>query len=108
MYNQPESAPLQTIYQMDPNLVDSMHHMKSNVHTLCSQYMNHPVQIQTIHGQVFEGYIVHVDSMHLYLRTMPGHVGQVRGFFNPFPSYYNYNNVILPLVLYELLVISLL
>lgn len=108
MYNQPEPAPLQTIYQMDPSLTEAMHSMKDHVQQVCSQYVNRPVQIQTTHGQLFEGYIVHIDAMHLYLQTMPGHVGHVRGFFNPFLAQNTYNNVVLPLVLYELLVISLL
>lgn len=108
MYQQPASAPMQTVYQMDPSHVDAIYRLKDHAYQLCSKYINHHVQIQTIHGQLYEGYIVHVDGTHLYLQTMLGHAGNARGFFNPFQSFNTYNNVILPLVLYELLVIALL
>ncbi|MFE5318807.1 hypothetical protein ACFQ88_08865 [Paenibacillus sp. NPDC056579] len=103
MYNQPEEVRLQTLYQMDHSSIQSLHSNKEHITNLCNQYLNHPVRVQTLHGQTYDGYIVHVDPVHVYLRPMPGHV---RGFFSPFNNYYN--DVILPLVLYELLVISLL
>lgn len=111
MYNQPavvQNAPKATIYQMDPAMVESLHNMKQQIHGLCMDHMNRPVRVQTIHGQTFEGHIVHIDAVIMYLKPMPGHV---RSFFNPLAAaqqQYAYNNVILPLVLYELLVISLL
>ncbi|MDF2963162.1 MAG: hypothetical protein K0S39_4897 [Paenibacillus sp.] len=105
MYNQPTAAQMEPLYKMDPAIMESMHKVKDQIHGTCSKYMNHPVQVQTVHGHVYEGYIVHIDATHLYLKPMPGHV---RGFLNPLYNAYTYNNVILPLVLYELLVITLL
>jgi hypothetical protein len=106
MYNQQPAIQKEPLYKMDPSVMETMHKMKDHVHGLCSKHMNHPVQVQTIHGQIYEGYIVHIDATHLYLKPMSGHV---RGFLNPFVGNpLSFNNVILPLVLYELLVISLL
>jgi hypothetical protein len=112
MYNQPavvQNVPAkQAIYQMDPAMVESLHKMKLHIHGLCKEHMHHPVRVQTIHGQTFEGHIVHIDDEILYLKPLPGHV---RSFFNPLAAaqqQYAYNNVILPLVLFNLLTIALL
>ncbi|MCR8634655.1 MULTISPECIES: hypothetical protein [Paenibacillus] len=101
MYNQPTAVQNQPLYQMDPTVWESMNKLKDHVHGLCAKHMNHPVQVQTVQGQVYHGYIIHFDDSHLYLRPLEGHV---RAFANP----YAYNNVILPLVLYNLLAITLL
>lgn len=100
MYNQPEVTQMQTVYQMDPSVIQTLQSTKEHIHGLCNQYLQRPVRVQTIHGQTYDGIIVNTDAYHVYLQMMPTHV---RGFFNPY-----YSNVILPLVLYELLVISLL
>jgi hypothetical protein len=112
MYTQPtavQNAPVEaTIYQMDPAMFESLHGMKQKIHAICKEHMHRPVRVKTIHGQTFEGHIVHIDAVILYLKPLPGHV---RGFLNPLAAaqqQYAYNNVILPLVLFELLVISLL
>ncbi|NHN31571.1 hypothetical protein [Paenibacillus agricola] len=111
MYNQPavvQTAPKEAIYKMDPAMVQSLHNMKQQIHGLCQEHMNRPVRVQTIHGQTFEGHIVHIDAVIMYLKPMQGHV---RSFFNPIGAFGQqaaFNNIILPLVLYELLVISLL
>ncbi|WP_028548097.1 hypothetical protein [Paenibacillus sp. UNC451MF] len=105
MYNQPEVTQMQTVFQMDPSVVQTLQSTKEHIHGLCNQYLQRPVRVQTIHGHTYDGVIVDTDGFHLYLQMMPTHV---RGFFNPFFGGGGFNNVILPLVLYELLVISLL
>lgn len=68
--------------------------------------MHRGVRVQTMDGNVYEGTIVQVDDRFLYL-SVP-QATQNRAFF---PGAFGFNpasNVILPLVLYELLVISLL
>ncbi|MNN64110.1 hypothetical protein D3C81_1795360 [compost metagenome] len=76
--------------------------------------------MQTIDGLMHEGTIAGLDSKHLYL-TVTVTTEMVRGYYNPYynpyPGHYpgpGYpypvpvnNNVILPLVLFELLAISL-
>lgn len=85
----------QTVYQCNDDLVDSLHKVREAAYQSCIQCLNRPVQIQTIHGQNYEGTLVNVDHQHAYLM-----VSDTRGYY--------YNNVILPLVLFELLVIALL
>ncbi|MDF2720399.1 MAG: acetyl-CoA acetyltransferase [Paenibacillus sp.] len=105
---QPMQQPMQQpLYQAEPNLVQSVNQAKDRLHDIASKYTNHPVRVQTMAGHVHDGVIVNVDDCHLYLCvTVPS---QTRGFFNPVAQQaYYYNNVILPLVLYELLVITLL
>lgn len=111
MYNQPVvnfNPSGEAVYQMDPAMVEKLHHMKQHIHGICKKHMHRPVRVQTTHGTTFEGYIIHIDDVHLYLNPLPGHV---RGFFNPLAAaqqQYAYNNVILPLVLFNLLTIALL
>ncbi|WP_243633235.1 hypothetical protein [Paenibacillus xerothermodurans] len=95
----------QPLYQMDSALLGQLQELKTRIHSACVKHINQPARVQTVHGQIYEGYIVHIDATHLYLKPMPGHV---RGFYGPYVGYGAYENVILPLVLYELLVISLL
>ncbi|UQZ83146.1 hypothetical protein SK3146_02307 [Paenibacillus konkukensis] len=112
MYNQPEAVQLRPVYQMQPSVAQTLHSTKEQVRGLCRQYLHHPVRVQTVHGHTYDGVITHIDAYHVYLQMMPGNVRVVqadaRGFLNPFFGAGAYNNFILPLVLYELLVISLL
>ncbi|MBH5318679.1 acetyl-CoA acetyltransferase [Paenibacillus sp. GSMTC-2017] len=64
----------------------------------CGSHMHKHVRVQTLDGHIYEGMILHVDRSILYLQIM---MQDPRSFVNPY-------NVILPLVLYELLVITLL
>ncbi|TDG00713.1 hypothetical protein [Paenibacillus piri] len=105
MLNQPPAVQSEPVYLMKPETLESLQKIKDHVHGICSSHMNRPVRAQTIHGQAYDGFIVHIDATHIFLRPLDGHV---RGFFNPTFNPYAFNNVILPLVLYELLVISLL
>jgi hypothetical protein len=73
-----------------------VHHLKSfrdHLHNLCRLYVNKEVRVETIDGHVYEGTIVNYDKGHLYLSVSnPNRV---------------YTPSIMPLVLYDLLVISL-
>jgi hypothetical protein len=81
------AAQQQVIYQADPSMVESLKSIRVGV-------------------QSYEGILIHADARHVYLSTQQD--PYTRQFFNPAFQAYQYNNVILPLVLYELLVISLL
>ncbi|MDR6550883.1 acetyl-CoA acetyltransferase [Paenibacillus qinlingensis] len=103
--NLPQSQ--QPLYQADPAFSQSVKSVHEKLYNVCHHHNSRPVRIQMMNGQVHEGVIVNIDEGHLYLQ-----VGQSdnRAFFNPWgPSPWAYQqNVILPLVLYNLLVISLL
>ncbi|WP_284641154.1 hypothetical protein [Paenibacillus silviterrae] len=107
---------LQPIYQLDPETAGAMKKCRERLHSICSQHMNRPVRVQTVHGQTHDGYIVHIDSDFIYLQIMPGHsraflpfggFGPHGGFGSPAFNPY-YNNVVLPLALFNLLAVSLL
>jgi hypothetical protein len=108
------------LYQADEGLADHITKVRETLLPLCHQYRNHAVRVETIDGRSFEGIIVEVDAGHLYLQVTDHN----RAFF-PQPSPYSpygpsfggafypqqqpffNNNVILPLVLFELLTIAL-
>jgi hypothetical protein len=94
----------QQVYQADPNTVQMIQSMRDHLQHCGRQCLNRMVRIQTIDGHVYEGMIENVDNRHLYLRVRQAN--DQRQFFPGY--YYNPADVILPLVLYELLVISLL
>jgi hypothetical protein len=106
MMNEPIQQQLQPLYQADPALVQSVKSARDRVHDVARHCLNRPVRVHTMAGHVHEGVIVHVDDDHLYIRVTVH--DQTRGFFNPLASAYAYNDVILPLVLYNLLAITLL
>lgn len=111
------------IYQADPAVIRHLHGVRDSLHQSCKPYLNHKVNVQTIDGFVHEGVIAGVDNKHLYLNVAAN--GQMpRGFTTlisliiligpgtwpisgPYPGPPYNNNVILPLVLFELLAISL-
>ncbi|TYP73256.1 hypothetical protein [Paenibacillus methanolicus] len=90
----------QTIYQANPGMHPAMKSMRDQLHHVCRQHVNRYARVETMDGDVFEGVIVHCDKGILYLK-IPGK-GMRRSF-----SQNTYEDVILPLVLYELLVITL-
>lgn len=107
------------IYQADPAVVQHLHGVRESLHHSCKPYLNHKVKVQTIDGLMHEGTIAGMDSKNLYL-MVNANTQPVRGYYNPyyqpFPPGPGYpypapgpvnNNVILPLVLFELLAISL-
>ncbi|MEF2964630.1 hypothetical protein V3851_02210 [Paenibacillus sp. M1] len=94
--------PQQVLYQADNNLIQNLTSVRNHMHEICKRHMNHWIQVKTMDGQVITGRIMNFDKGLLYL-AVPNQ-GANRAFFGG-PSY---NDVILPLVLYELLVITLL
>ncbi|KAF6581615.1 hypothetical protein ACTP13_02810 [Paenibacillus peoriae] len=97
----------QTLYQARPELQAELKNIRDHLHYQLSPYMNHTVRVQTMDHQVYEGTIIHIDADHLYLRVPQQYHSPFSGTTTPDRSY-AYNNVILPLVLYNLLVITLL
>ncbi|NGP61123.1 acetyl-CoA acetyltransferase [Paenibacillus thiaminolyticus] len=92
----------QAIYQAEPSTVQTLHSIRARVQYVGHMYKKRYVRIQTIDGHVYDGVIVNVDQGFLYLHTrMPMER-------RAFPGSASYSDVILPLVLYQLLVISLL
>lgn len=92
------------IYQADRNMVHHLSSMRSHLHQVCGQYTNRIVRVETMDGQVVTGRLVSCDRGLMHL-AVPHHHGQ-RAFFGS-PSF-GYDETILTLVLYELLVITLL
>lgn len=92
----------QSVYQAKGSFVQSLRDMREKMHHLCHKYMHRPVRIQTMDGMIYDGVIVNMDRGILYIQMQQPVIQ--RGLYNA----YMYNNVILPLVLYELLTISLL
>lgn len=103
------------LYQADAGLADHIAKVRDTLIPLCHQYRNHAVRVETIDGRSFEGVIVEIDAGHLYLQVSRQNRAFFPSPFTPFPSpypffpqqQYYYNNVILPLVLFELLTIAL-
>jgi hypothetical protein len=87
------------IYQADPSHTHVVKHMKDHIHSIGKQYLGHKVRVQTLDGNVLDGTIIKIEGTHLYLHI---HTHDHRAFYNPAAA------TILPLVLYELLVITLL
>ena len=107
MVNTPHSAQAQTIFQLEPYEEKTLMKVRDHTHEICKRYTGRYVRIRTVSGEIYEGTIVGVDHRHLYLQvsSMAGDYG--RAFYPAFFPFY-YGNVILPLVLFELLTISLL
>ncbi|RQW13088.1 hypothetical protein [Paenibacillus rhizophilus] len=105
------------IYQADPT---SLHHVKKvreSMHGALKPYMNQKVKVTTIDGVSHEGCISGFDEGHLYLTVTTTSTDYMRSYYQPYyppyqpyyPPYYPVypGNVILPLVLYNLLALSL-
>ncbi|CAG7647607.1 hypothetical protein ACFQI7_20405 [Paenibacillus allorhizosphaerae] len=95
----------QVLYQADTQAVHTLKAIRDRIHHICKQHTHHFVRLQTVEGHVYEGVIVSCDEGHVYL-SVPHPHGH-RGFWGPVAGA-SYYNVILPLVLYNLLVITLL
>jgi hypothetical protein len=94
------------IYEAKPDCQKVVKQAKEEAYQACSQYVNRYVRLQRMSGDSFEGYIVHVDPEFVYLQVPQQQ--PARGFFNPYYPNYYYNNTVLPLVLFDLLAITLL
>lgn len=98
-------AQQQVIYQANPNTVQALKSIRDQLHTVTRPYFNQRVRVQMLDGQTYDGIIVNVEGSLLYLSVaQPPYQRQL---FNQLYQQYQYNNVILPLVLFELLVITL-
>ncbi len=107
-------ASAQPIYEADTTMVHSIQQCRQQLHHICRQYMHRRVRIVTIHNEQHEGMLVGFDEHQLYLSISSSSCSSCMGTRQPFlyggpvPVYNPYANVILPLVLFNLLTISLL
>lgn len=110
MINNPRASQEKLVFKADLSIVEHLKKHKSSAYEICCCHVGRYVSVQTAHGHTYEGEIAHVDHHHLYLKVVAG--GDYRSpLYPPYGPYYPYNpysQTILPLVLYELLVISLL
>ncbi|TBL73989.1 hypothetical protein [Paenibacillus thalictri] len=105
MMNNPYMTAGQPVYQLEPEKADWLKQLHGEAFDSCSKHIGKYVRVLTITGMQVEGTIVHVDPTHVYIQVSQGQgYPQMNRAFNPF----FYNDIILPLVLYNLLVISLL
>lgn len=93
------------IYQCDANVHQTLKSVKDHLHQLCANHANRLVKVELMDGDVFEGHIVHCDRGLLFICL--SNEGAQRAFFPGGPNPFYYNNV-LPLVLFDLLAITLL
>lgn len=98
----------EVIYQASEQTVQVLQSVTTHVHEICKQYTGRFVSVKTVDGLTYEGKILYTHAGYLHLIVSGPEVESNRGLFNPLWNAYNYNNVVLPLVLYNLLVISLL
>lgn len=102
---QPAGYQQQLLYRADPNVIQTYKSTRDHLNNICRQHMNQRVRIETMDGQVITGRIVNSQGGLIYLAVSDQ--GGQRAFFGS-PYYYGASEAILPLVLYELLVITLL
>ncbi|MFD0959822.1 hypothetical protein [Paenibacillus chungangensis] len=86
------------IYEANPQHTATVQEIRERLMKMCGGHMHRFVRVQTIDGHVYEGMILHVDQHILYLQCT---IQDPRSYNSRF-------NAILPLVLFELLVITLL
>ncbi|MBD8496988.1 hypothetical protein [Paenibacillus arenosi] len=105
------------LYQGHPNVLAQWKTYRDTMQEVLQPHLHKTVRITLDNGNMYEGKIVGVDGSFLLLEVMmPAAAVQApqattsRGYqpTSPDPDYRSYSNVILPLVLYELLVITLL
>jgi small nuclear ribonucleoprotein (snRNP)-like protein len=104
--NSPYTMQPQVVYQADPASIQAMQDMRGKVIEQGMQCMHRHVRVQTMQGHQLEGTLVHLDHQYMYLKVETNPEA-MRQSFNPYYNPYS-TGVILPLTLYELLVISLL
>lgn len=100
----PQQQP-HVLYSADKMHVETLKAAKAKLCDICDKHAGRYVRVELMDGQCFEGILRHREGCVLYLElAMPGH----RAFWGPFLPGAAFSSAILPLVLYELLVISLL
>ncbi|RAV02365.1 hypothetical protein [Paenibacillus sp. YN15] len=101
----------QVVYQADNQHVETVKGVREKLHGLCKQrLMNRHVLVKTIDGHEYEGIIVFIDDGNVYLSLAVDEELNKR-FFPYGPGFYgpvNPAGAMLPLVLYNLLAITLL
>ncbi|MDF2937790.1 MAG: hypothetical protein K0Q90_3163 [Paenibacillaceae bacterium] len=101
----------QVMYQADNQHVEAVKGVREKLHGICKQrLMNRHVMVKTIDGHEYEGIIVFIDDGNVYLSLAEDEELNKR-FFPYGPGFYgpvNPGGAILPLVLYNLLAITLL
>lgn len=106
------SPPAQgSIYEADHAIYETVKHCRERIHQICRAHMHRRVLVRTVQGQCYEGTIVGFDDLYLYLdRATPGEMRPPYPVVYPvYPPFFNpYSASILPLVLFNLLTISLL
>lgn len=90
----------QTLYRMDPTTMQNIRSIQDHIGNISRNHINKLVLVETVDGDVFEGFLIHCERGILYLR-LPNQ-GASRGFVPGFQS-----DFVLPLVLFNLLAISL-
>ena len=93
------------IYEANKEFVEMVKKAREKCHSICSGHFYRPVRVETVHGETYEGRIVNIDNHCLYLEVT--HDTRQFPFFSPF-GFNPYYSTILPLVLFDLLTISLL
>ncbi|RXZ80404.1 hypothetical protein EBB07_18785 [Paenibacillaceae bacterium] len=100
---QPKPTP---IYQCQSDVHQMLRSVHDHLHQLCGQHVSRLVKVEMMDGDVYEGHIVHCDKGIVYLSL--SNAGYARAFFPGFQNPNFNSNVVLPLVLFNLLTISLL
>ncbi len=101
-----------TIFRREPEEIELLKSCKLKAHEVCCKHIGRRVRVQMLDGTCFEGELAGSDEDHAYLRIdfAPGPAQTDRQFpyYSYPPYYYNpYYSTILPLVLFNLLAISL-
>jgi hypothetical protein len=85
------------IYQADPQWSDQVRLMRQQLTAVCGKCKNRRVRVHTVDGHIYEGTVIGHEGSMLYLAAKD------QRFFAPYAAGY-----ILPLVLFDLLAITLL
>jgi hypothetical protein len=95
MYSNINKSPV-PIYQADLQWSEQVRNVRKQLTGICGQCINRKVRIETIDGHHYEGKVIGHQGSILYLAASDNR------FFGPYASSY-----IIPLVLYDLLAITL-
>ena len=106
--NPANMSPAAVIYQADPHVSHALKECREKLHHICRQHLHRQVQVQMDNGQIFTGVIAGFDDYYLYLDVSGSGNMRFPVYFPPYPGYSPYGASILPLVLFNLLTISLL
>lgn len=100
------NAQAAVIYQAEPMVVQALSDCRRKLHHICGQHIHRRVQVRMDNGQTYVGTIAGFDDQFLYLNVSGGEMRPP--VYYPFAGFVPYSSSILPLVLFNLLTISLL